>query len=306
MKQYTNVFRPNETTIHVLFDGDIATACGAISTPELTSAPQGKAVSCDACTKAILNQQRASDHRVAVELTQAILAPVHHRDALTEVRDIIDNCNSRMVGDGSGEREYILSADDIAKLRGLRDAFLAESIIGAQKVVNDADLLDQLRQVCGYVENGSSEYVTIGQDDATREWTISIGDSYARNMGKARRYNGTSFHQAIRNAAVKEIEVEVEEPGEAASLAQPRAATLFHAGGAIPAQPVVSHDAVVEANRKLLLDRSNVGIEKYGVTLEQSGLSVREFAQHALEESLDHANYLQAIIMTLDNQQQKQ
>jgi hypothetical protein len=53
-------------------------------------------------------------------------------------------------------------------------------------------------------------------------------------------------------------------------------------------------DPVVEANRELLLSRSKVGIEKYGVTLAGSGLSKRELLTHALQESLDLANYLQA------------
>lgn len=62
----------------------------------------------------------------------------------------------------------------------------------------------------------------------------------------------------------------------------------------------VAQDAVVEANRKLLLDRSKIGISKYGVTLFNSGLGRRELLQHALEEALDLANYLQAEIMHLD------
>ena len=62
----------------------------------------------------------------------------------------------------------------------------------------------------------------------------------------------------------------------------------------------VAQDAVVEANRKLLLDRSKTGISKYGVTLSNSGLGRRELLQHALEEALDLANYLQAEIMRED------
>jgi hypothetical protein len=61
-----------------------------------------------------------------------------------------------------------------------------------------------------------------------------------------------------------------------------------HAGAA--------EDPVVEANRQLLLDRSRVGIAKYGVTLAGAGLSRVELLQHALEEALDLANYLQTII----------
>lgn len=64
----------------------------------------------------------------------------------------------------------------------------------------------------------------------------------------------------------------------------------------------VSADQVVERNRKLLLERSNVGISKYGVTLAGAGLSKRALLQHALEEALDLANYLQAEIMRLDGE----
>jgi hypothetical protein len=66
---------------------------------------------------------------------------------------------------------------------------------------------------------------------------------------------------------------------------------------------VIAQDAVVEANRKLLLDRSNVGINKYNVTLQNSGLDRRALLQHALEEALDLANYLQAEIMRHDAEQ---
>jgi hypothetical protein len=65
-------------------------------------------------------------------------------------------------------------------------------------------------------------------------------------------------------------------------------AQAAHAGAA--------EDAVVEANRQLLLDRSRIGIAKYGVTLAAAGLSRSQLAQHALEEALDLANYLQTII----------
>lgn len=61
-----------------------------------------------------------------------------------------------------------------------------------------------------------------------------------------------------------------------------------------------SPDPVVEANRALLLDRSRVGIQKYGVTLGASSLSHRAVLMHALEEALDLANYLQTAIQRLD------
>lgn len=59
-------------------------------------------------------------------------------------------------------------------------------------------------------------------------------------------------------------------------------------------------DPVVEANRALLLQRSQVGIDKYGVTLAGAGLTRRALLVHALEEALDLANYLQAELQRLD------
>lgn len=58
-------------------------------------------------------------------------------------------------------------------------------------------------------------------------------------------------------------------------------------------------DPVVEANRKMLLDRSQVGLKKYGCGL-QGIRTHRDILQHALEEALDLANYLQAEIMKID------
>lgn len=38
-----------------------------------------------------------------------------------------------------------------------------------------AEALSQLRELCGYVENGTSDTVSISQDDATKDWTLRIG-----------------------------------------------------------------------------------------------------------------------------------
>mgnify|MGYP000128348925 CR=1 FL=1 len=73
--------------------------------------------------------------------------------------------------------------------------------------------------------------------------------------------------------------------------------------GSVRIYAPIAEDAVVEANRKLLLQRSMTGISKYNTTLANSGLSRRELLQHALEEALDFANYLQAEIMRLDAEQ---
>ena len=63
-----------------------------------------------------------------------------------------------------------------------------------------------------------------------------------------------------------------------------------------------SPDKNVEKNRELLLQRSIVGLAKYGVTTDNSPLPLRDWLQHALEETLDLANCLQAAISKLDEE----
>ena len=46
-----------------------------------------------------------------------------------------------------------------------------------------------------------------------------------------------------------------------------------------------SPDSNVEKNREMLLQRSRLGLKKYGCTTE--ALTLRETLQHALEEALD-------------------
>lgn len=65
---------------------------------------------------------------------------------------------------------------------------------------------------------------------------------------------------------------------------------------AAPACP----DPVVETNVALLRSRSAVSVEKYGTTLAGNQLPLRAWLVHALEESLDHANYLQAAMQEID------
>ena len=65
---------------------------------------------------------------------------------------------------------------------------------------------------------------------------------------------------------------------------------------AVAPEQAKSPDANVEKNRELLLQRSVVGLDKYGVTTVDSPISHRDWLQHALLEALDMANYLQAAI----------
>lgn len=58
-------------------------------------------------------------------------------------------------------------------------------------------------------------------------------------------------------------------------------------------------DSIVNEVRKDLLDRSQVGIKKYGVTLDRTDLDLKDWLQHAYEECLDQANYLKRAIVEL-------
>jgi hypothetical protein len=49
-------------------------------------------------------------------------------------------------------------------------------------------------------------------------------------------------------------------------------------------------------------DRAKKGYAKYGTTMTREDLSLRDWAQHALEEALDLAIYLKRVIRDLDAQ----
>ena len=55
-------------------------------------------------------------------------------------------------------------------------------------------------------------------------------------------------------------------------------------------------DSIVEAVRKDLLDRSKIGIKKYGCTLDRTDLTEDQWIQHAYEEALDLCLYLKKIL----------
>lgn len=60
-------------------------------------------------------------------------------------------------------------------------------------------------------------------------------------------------------------------------------------------------DSIVESVRKDLDDRSKLGIEKYGVTLDREDIDLRGWLNHAYEETLDKALYLKRAIKELED-----
>lgn len=60
-------------------------------------------------------------------------------------------------------------------------------------------------------------------------------------------------------------------------------------------------DVNVETLREMLLQRSVVGLSKYGVSTERTDLSLDQWLLHAIEEALDLSVYLQRIRTELAN-----
>jgi hypothetical protein len=75
------------------------------------------------------------------------------------------------------------------------------------------------------------------------------------------------------------------------SLGQYRSALLSSLASAKPAA-----DQNVEDLRDMLLQRSQIGLAKYGVTTMRDDLSLQDWLTHALEETLDNAVYLRAAL----------
>jgi hypothetical protein len=52
---------------------------------------------------------------------------------------------------------------------------------------------------------------------------------------------------------------------------------------------------------KDMKDREELGLKKYGCTVDREDLNLRDWLQHAYEESLDKSLYLKRAIREIDN-----
>ena len=59
-------------------------------------------------------------------------------------------------------------------------------------------------------------------------------------------------------------------------------------------------DTNVESVRQKLLERSKVGISKYGVTTNRTDLSTLQWLKHSQEEAMDYCVYLERIISDME------
>lgn len=104
--------------------------------------------------------------------------------------------------------------------------------------------------------------------------------------------------QAARLAEVERQNADLQAANSAYRERAQRAEAALAARKDAPAGETT--DTIVEAVRADLLERSRVGIAKYGVTLDRTDLSLRDWLQHAYEEHLDAANYLKRAVMEID------
>jgi hypothetical protein len=59
-------------------------------------------------------------------------------------------------------------------------------------------------------------------------------------------------------------------------------------------------DKTVEKVINRFLERSELGIKKYGTTLDKNNLPLSEWLKHSIEEKMDDILYMQRIIDELD------
>jgi len=63
-------------------------------------------------------------------------------------------------------------------------------------------------------------------------------------------------------------------------------------------------DTIVNSVINSFIQRSNVGLQKYGTTLDRDDLSVLEWIQHAQEEHMDAILYLEKLKSVITKQSQ--
>ena len=64
---------------------------------------------------------------------------------------------------------------------------------------------------------------------------------------------------------------------------------------------ITFRDPIIEKVVDQLVSRSDVGYEKYGVTLDEDVKDIQKWLQHLQEELLDAANYVEKLKQVLNN-----
>lgn len=67
------------------------------------------------------------------------------------------------------------------------------------------------------------------------------------------------------------------------------------------AQISIQHDPIVDAVRAKLRGRSDFGLGKYGVGLDRTDLTTRQWLVHLQEELMDAANYTEVLLGRIED-----
>lgn len=110
----------------------------------------------------------------------------------------------RLEAEKVAERFAIDHTETIRALKAIRsDAIVNSEVRMPHEVArterNAERFLKLHSHLLGYVENGGGESVRIGQDDATREFTVTLGPTH-----RIRSYHGSSLEQAFDLAIEEE------------------------------------------------------------------------------------------------------
>ncbi|EGL63608.1 hypothetical protein AGRO_3677 [Agrobacterium sp. ATCC 31749] len=100
-------------------------------------------------------------------------------------------------GDGVKAAGDLTRAIDKAQAEGKKRATAKHMDAGEKPkpLHGDTVRLDALRDLCGYVENGTDTSVSISQDDATRDWVVRVRNDF---------WTGKSLRDAIDNAVASQ------------------------------------------------------------------------------------------------------
>ena len=114
----------------------------------------------------------------------------------------------------------------------------------------------------------------------------------ARKLGGDFQHTGTIIGEVQKTTGEWRVVLEFDAPTQGMlHIYRPDQVETIHT----PPVPLSSGDDVVEAVRSKLLGRSLAGQQKYGQKMTRNDLSLKDWIQHAQEEALDQAVYLERL-----------
>lgn len=188
-------------TIHAMMKGDdnAETLCGRYTHEQVKRMGVIRIVDCPECREKLIEANRKQTTTSFAKWTD-IGSPLSQRIAemTPEQKQAMLMQIDQMQASGEWDRMVQAISAEVANRKQTTDR-MADTI-KQTNIERDAASFNKLRACCGYVENGTSESLTISQDDATREWSVYVGIENAMFNTKRRSYHGRDIHEAIDTA----------------------------------------------------------------------------------------------------------